>query len=337
LKSQEVEKNTTKKTKALALVSGGLDSMLAVKLLLDNGVDVEAASFFSPFCLCDKCSLNNFIRDLKIKIHRISMGKEFLKLVVNPPHGYGSQMNPCIDCRILMFKRAKDLAKKIDAKFLVTGEVLDQRPFSQRKESMFHIEKEAGLEGRILRPLSAKLLPQTIPEKEGLIDKEMLRKIKGRRRLPQIELAKNIGLKDYPCPSGGCLLTDPRFADRLKEHLKHKKKLVLEDILLLKIGRHFRIDGVKLVVGRNENENKLLRLIAENRKLTYLEAQDYNGPTTVICEKATLDLLKNAGSITLRYSDAPKDTQTKVVFRNSEVESLVINAMNENNVEKLII
>ncbi len=326
-----------KKPKALALLSGGLDSTLAVKLILKQGINVEAINFMTPFCLCDHCSVDRFVNEFDIKIHRVYLGQDFLDIVVNPPHGHGSQMNPCIDCRILMMKKTKELMKTTSAEFIVTGEVLNERPFSQRKEALLHIEKEAGLEGRILRPLSANLLPETEPEKQGWIDRQRLLSIEGRRRLPQIELARKTDIKDYPCPSGGCLLTDPRFAQRLKEHLKHDKGLTLQDVVLLKIGRHFRLGETKIIVGRNEEENNKLLAIAKNQEMPYLEAVDYEGPVTLYLEKEKPDFLEKAAAITVRYSDAPKDIPVKVLCRTSSKELLYmdVTAVNDKEIENL--
>ena len=191
------------KPKVLVLLSGGLDSTLAVKSMLDQDLDVEVAIFTTPFCLCDKCSAGSTVKKFGIKAHTVLLGQEYLDLVANPPRGYGSQMNPCIDCRIMMMKKAKELAQKLDAKCVVTGEVLDQRPFSQTKRAMEFIEKKAGMEGKILRLLSAKLLPETEFEKSEHVDREKLYSIQGRRRLPQMDLANKWGINDYPCPSGG--------------------------------------------------------------------------------------------------------------------------------------
>jgi len=335
-KYQDALDNKTKRSKALALLSGGLDSLLAVKLVLDQGVDVEAVNFMTPFCLCDRCSVNKFVKELDIKIHRIFLGQEFLDMIVNPAHGYGSQMNPCLDCRVLMFRRAKELAEKIGAEFLVTGEVLGERPFSQRKEAMLLIEREAGLEGKILRPLSAKLLPKSEPEKKGLVDRDRLLAIRGRRRLPQMELARKLCIKDYPNPSGGCLLTDPGFAQRLREHLKYKGELTLEDVALLKVGRHFRLDTVKIVVGRNKEENKRLLMISKNRRIPYLEALDYKGPITLYVGEEKPDLMERAAAITVRYSDAPKGIPVKMTYRSNEKEKIIeVRAIKDDKLEKM--
>jgi len=291
------------KPKVLVLLSGGLDSTLAVKAMLDQDLDVEAAIFTTPFCLCDKCSAGSTVKKFGIRAHTVVLGQEYLDLIANPPRGYGSQMNPCIDCRIMMMRKAKELAKKLGAKCVVTGEVLDQRPFSQTKRAMEFIEKKAGMEGKILRPLSAKLLPETEFEKSGQVDREKLHSIQGRRRLPQMDLANKWGVKDYPCPSGGCLLTDPKFAERLKDLLKYKKDLKIDDINLLKIGRHFRFDGNKIIVGRNEKENQSLLMISNRKKLPYLEVVDHMGPITLLEESCSDEVAKKAAEITIRYSD----------------------------------
>lgn len=319
----------------MALLSGGLDSLLAVRLILDQGVEVEAVNFTTPFCLCDKCSVNSFSEKLDIKVHRVFLGQEFLDVVADPPHGYGSHMNPCLDCRILMFKKAKELAEKIGVDFLVTGEVLNERPFSQRKDAMHLIEKAAGVEGKVLRPLSAQLLPESDAEKEGLVDRNKLLAIEGRKRTPQMELASKLGIEDYPTPSGGCLLTDPRFAERLKEHLKHEKTLTLRDVTLLRLGRHFRIAGVKIVVGRNEEENKRLLAIAEMHGIPYLEVVDYEGPLTLLAEKEGSDLSKKAAAITVRYSDAPKNTPIKVRCKSKEEQIMETEAVKDEEIEML--
>ncbi|MEM2875437.1 MAG: hypothetical protein QXL67_00570 [Candidatus Bathyarchaeia archaeon] len=324
-----------KRSKALVMFSGGLDSMLAVKLVLEQGVEVEAVNFTTPFYLCDERSVDRFCRETGIRVHKVFLGQDFLDVVTNPTHGYGGQMNPCIDCRILMFRKAWELAKKIGADFLVTGEVLDERPFSQRRGAILLIEREAGLEGKILRPLSAKLLPESEPEKRRLIDRDRLLAIRGRRRLPQMELAKRFGIKNYPSPSGGCLLTDPQFARRLKEHLKHEEKLTLRDATLLKVGRHFRLSMVKVIVGRNEEENEMLLAVAKTYGIPYLEVINYKGPVTLYIGGEEPGLIDKAAAITVRYSDAPRGHQVKVVIRNSKERALEVKAMEDEELEGL--
>jgi len=304
----------SEKPKVLVLLSGGLDSTLAVKAMVDQELDVEVAMFKTPFCLCDKCSAESTVKKFGIKAHRVLLGQEYLDLVADPPRGYGSQMNPCIDCRIMMMKKAKELSQKLGAKCVVTGEVLDQRPFSQTKRAMELIERTAGMEGHILRPLSAKLLPETEFEKSGQVDREKLHSIQGRRRLPQMDLAKKWGVKDYPCPAGGCLLTDPMFAQRLKDLLKHKKCLKIDDVNLLKIGRHFRVDNYKFVVGRNEKENQRLLKLALQKKQQYLEVVDFVGPITLLEKKTPKKIIEKAAEITVRYSDVNESVEVNVAL-----------------------
>lgn len=316
-------------------MSGGLDSVLAARIMLDQNVDVEAVHFIIPFAKTSHEIIEKISRDFGIKVHMVPLGEDFLKIIVNPKYGYGSQMNPCIDCRILMLRKAKELADKIGADFLVTGEVLDERPFSQRLRAMQLIEREAGLEGRILRPLSAKLLPPTEAELRGWVDREKLLAIRGRRRKPQMELAARYGIKEYQTPAGGCLLTDPIFSRKLRDHLKHRGELTMDDVALLIVGRHFRINGVKVVVGRNKSENDILLSIAEKNNMLYLTTKDYKGPITVITEEASEAIVEKAAAITARYSDAPKDIEVKVLCRRgSEEKEITVKPMSDEEIEK---
>jgi len=322
------------RTKALVLFSGGLDSTLALRVVQDQGIEVEAVNFKSPFCLCEKCAVSTVSERFRVKVHRVSLGQEYLDMIANPLHGYGSQMNPCIDCRILMFKYAKKIADKIEAEFIVTGEVLNQRPFSQRKDIMLMIEREAGLEGRVLRPLSAKLLPETEVEKNDLVDRKKLFEIKGRRRLPQMHLVKKLGITDYPCPSGGCLLTDPRFADRLRDFLKHNPKPTLKTMTLLKLGRHFRIEGNKVIVGRNEEENRALLFIAKREGIPYLNVIEYVGPTTLLIGNEDNGIVEKTASITVRYSDAPKEVEVDVKYSAKIMRTVTTQAIEDQEIEQ---
>src|SRR4030066_95020 len=271
------------KIKALALLSGGLDSILATKVILEQGIDVVALNFTSPFCLCKKggCGAAEAAKQLGVPLKVMNVGNEYLKVVRKPKHGYGRNMNPCIDCRIFIVKKAKKYAKEIGASFIFTGEVLDERPMSQHYPAMKLIEKEAGLVGKILRPLSARLLPETEAEKKGLVDRAKLLDIQGRSRKPQFKLAEEFNIKDYPCPAGGCLLTDKEFANRLRDLFGHRKRCSLVDVNLLKVGRHFRVGRNKIIVGRNEAENKIL-LAKKTRNAFWFEVPDIAGPTTIL-------------------------------------------------------
>jgi tRNA-specific 2-thiouridylase len=248
--------------KAIALLSGGLDSTLAVLTIMRQGVDVTAVTFLTHFG-CDisdssSCSRNPFPAAEKFgfQVKLSHLADRFIAVVKNPKHGHGKNMNPCIDCRILMLEEAREFMEMTGSDFIVTGEVLGQRPMSQQRNTLAMIEKEAGLKGYVLRPLSAKLMDMTIPEKEGLVDREKLYAFNGRSRKPQMALAEEFGLTDYPAPAGGCLLTEPNYSYRLKELLHHDPDPSLEELHLLRLGRHFRLSPTcKAIVGRDEREN----------------------------------------------------------------------------------
>ncbi|MCS7120397.1 MAG: tRNA 4-thiouridine(8) synthase ThiI [Nitrososphaerota archaeon] len=327
-----------RKPKALALLSGGLDSLLAAKLIMIESVKVEGVHFINPFSADPDSFLDEFSDETGIRIHKIPLGRDFLNLIINPRHGYGSHMNPCIDCRIFALKKAKKLMEKIGADFIVTGEVLDERPFSQRMEALLMIEKEAGLEGKILRPLSAKLLPITEPEKIGFVNRERLLAIRGRRRVVQIELARRLGIKRYASPSGGCLLTDPRFSERLRDYLKYRRRLRLIDVELLKIGRHLRLGKTKIIVGRNREENHRLLSIAKNEGLLHMEVIGYPGPITVVVGRCNKMIIQKAIGITIRYSDAPSHEQVDVkITKKDKVEIMRGQALDDQEIRKYII
>ncbi len=310
--------------KAIALLSGGLDSTLAVKLILEQNVDVLALNFVTPFCTCTKRGCRNqakmmadkFGIDLKI----IGLQEEYIELVKNPKYGYGKNMNPCIDCRIFMFSRAREYMYEIGAIFVFTGEVLGERPMSQRLEAMRLIEKDSGLEGRILRPLCARHLEPTIPEIEGIVDRSQLFGIKGRSRKPQISLAREKGIDDYSCPAGGCRLTDANYAKRLKDALDHQEDSYHE-IGLLRYGRHFRLpSGAKAIVGRNENENKILKARSEKTDLI-IEVIDYPGPITLLGKLRSERCVAIAAGLCIAFSDYDGDQPVKVRIGQSEILS----------------
>lgn len=250
--------------KAILLLSGGLDSTLAGKLLLDMGISVEAVNFVSPFCTCTPKSMGcsaakKAAGQLGIPVKVFSTGDEYIDIIKRPRFGRGKGMNPCLDCRIFIFSRAKKYMEECGADFIATGEVLGERPMSQRRQAIEIIERESGLNGLILRPLSAQLFPPTKPEIEHLVDRNKLLDIQGRCRKPQIDLAEKLGISDFLCPAGGCLLTDLEFSARLKDLMAYDPDFSMNSLKLLKVGRHFRINsGVKIVVGRNEQENDTL-------------------------------------------------------------------------------
>lgn len=318
----------TKSVKAIGLLSGGLDSVLAARLLQTQGIGVIAVHFnigFSSKYMKHVLGVPPSDEDLKhdqtieelkdagIDVREIDIREAFLKMLLEPAHGYGANMNPCIDCKILMLRKAAELMRQECADFVFTGEVLGQRPMSQRRHALDQIERASGLEGVLLRPLSAKYLKTTIPEKEGLVDREQLVAFKGRGRRAQLDLAKKLGVKHHGTPAGGCLLTEEKFANRLLDLIQHTTdgKPDLDDICLLSIGRHLRITKrAKVIVGRFEAENHIL----ENYKHRGLlvEVVDVPGPITMVQgDTDGLEMLL-AASITGRYSDAKNNSVVSV-------------------------
>jgi tRNA-specific 2-thiouridylase len=319
--SQDAADDKDKKPKAVALLSGGLDSSLAVRMMLEQGVDVEAVAVKTPFCDfdCGKgCGhrVKEVADELGIKLRTVYFGEDYLKMLKNPKHGYGSGMNPCIDCRGMMYNAAKDHMEKIGADFIVTGEVLFQRPMSQNNRALHIIEDEAGLEGKVLRPLSAKHLPPTDAERAGLVNRDSMGEIKGRSRKGQLALAKHFGVAEPPNAAGGCLLTDPAFSVRIRDLMDHSDGLpTLNDVDLLKVGRHFRLDSVtKLVVGRNHDENEVIRALATEQDVV-MEARDSVGPTCILrSDRQSDEMISKAAAIVLRYSDSPRDKESVVKY-----------------------
>ncbi len=312
--------------KAIALLSGGLDSTLAAKIVMEQGIELEALNFLTVFCTCtnrgETClASQKAVNALGIPLKVFNVSDEYLNVVKHPKHGYGSNMNPCIDCRIFMLKKAKVYMEEAGASFIVTGEVLGQRPMSQRRDAMRLIEKEAGLEGYILRPLSAKFLPVTIPEKEGWINRETLPEFQGRSRKPQIKLADHYGIRDYPCPAGGCLLTDPQFANRMKDLMLSNPKFSLNDVHLLKIGRHFRLShNLKLVVGRNEEDNKKIQTFTQEGDIL-LKALQHPGPLSLLRGEPNGIEIEKAASITVRYGKAKDLKRVEVLYKKGNEDS----------------
>ncbi len=279
--------------KAILLLSGGLDSTIAGKLLLDMGIEVEAINFVSPFCQCTPKSLGcsaakRSAEQLGIDVRVFACDEDYLEKIKHPRFGRGSGMNPCLDCRIYIFSRAGAYMKESGADFLATGEVLGQRPMSQRRQAMEIIDRESGFEGFILRPLSAQLMPPTIPEQKGLVDRDELKAIQGRKRQPQMEMAEEFGIKDYLCAAGGCLLTDQDFSARLRDLLEYEPDFKMNDARLLRQGRHFRLpSGAKVVVGRNESENNVIERSTRTGDVL-LTPQTIPGPS-VLCRVPSSD------------------------------------------------
>ncbi len=322
--------------KAIGLLSGGLDSALAVKLVQNQGISVEAVNFVSPFCLCKKggCGAVEAAKSLGVPLKMISVGDEYLRMVRAPRFGYGKNMNPCIDCRIFMLTKAKEYAEKTSASFIFTGEVVGQRPMSQHVRTLGLIEEEAGLKGKIVRPLSAKLLPITEAERKGLLKREAFLGIAGRSRKNQFKLADELNVTAYSCPSGGCLLTDREFACRLRDLFLHKEKVSVRDVQLLKVGRHFRSGKNKIVVGRNEVENKLL-VRMKTKSDFFFEAQDCGSPVTLLQGPKTEAAVRKTAGLTAYYCDR-KDGVVPVRFGRKEFDRIMeITRPSDKDVQRL--
>jgi tRNA-uridine 2-sulfurtransferase len=287
---------TDGRKRAVILLSGGLDSTLAAKLLLDQGIGLHAIHFTSPFCTCSRpladgsetggagCRSQAQVvaRELGIPIRTVSKGNEYVEILRSPRHGRGAGMNPCIDCRVFTLRKAREYMEEIGASFLVTGEVVGQRPMSQREDAFRIIERESGCRGLVLRPLSAKHFEPTIPEREGWVDREKLLHIVGRSRKEQIRLARDLEIPDTPCPAGGCLLTERSFSRKVRDLLEHIAEPDMVDLNLLKVGRHFRMpDGRKAIVARNESENRRLEALCRGRHTVFV-ADGFSGPSVSV-------------------------------------------------------
>ena len=266
--------------KALSVFSGGLDSMLAAALIQSQGIEIQALFFETPFFSPQKAIQS--AEEIGVPFKVINITDRHMEVLKNPRHGYGGNMNPCIDCHALMFRIAGEMLEQESAQFIITGEVLGQRPMSQNRKALDIVETESGLKGLILRPLSAKCLSPSVPEKKGWVDRDRLMNFSGRSRKPQIEYAKKLNITQYPSPAGGCLLTDKIFSRRLKDLFDSELEFKLRDIELLKIGRHFRINPTcKIIIGRNSSENQTINSLSEEDDLL-LQTVSVPGPTVLV-------------------------------------------------------
>jgi len=323
---------------ALGLVSGGLDSTLAAALLLEQGLEVTGINIHTGFCVLDhhrqmgergRRDLENPALKTECRLYfpveLVDISQEYLALVTHPRYGYGRNANPCIDCRIMMLQKAKALMAAHEADFIFTGEVLGQRPMTQMRRTLDLIERKSGLEGYLLRPLSALRLPPTVPEKEGWVDRSRLKDFCGRTRKPQIALAEELGINDYPAPAGGCcFLTDPGYARKFFDLLDHRpdRRVTVDDFTLLKVGRHLRPEpDLKLIVGRNEGENEFLRRYTD--KYTTFEVVEEAGPLTLMEGLDNADHRRLAAAVTARYSDAPPGKLTDVRVNKDGKEEII--------------
>ncbi len=308
--SSLIAHHSSRPVKAVALYSGGLDSTLAILTVLRQGIEVKAVTFLNHFgCdISDKssCSKDPFSAAEKFgfEVKLCHLSEKFIQIVKNPKFGHGKNMNPCMDCRILMLREAREFMEMTGAEFLITGEVLGQRPMSQRRDALDIIDRETGLRGLILRPLCAKLMKPTVMEEKGIVNRARLYDFSGRSRKPQMALAAELGLTDYPAPAGGCLLTEPNYSFRLRELLDHDPDPSLEDLALLRIGRHFRVaHDCKIIVGRNRDENEALTLLDRGKSIS-LRVENNASPIVLVRGKATEEIIHTAASLCARYSDA---------------------------------
>ncbi len=342
----------SKQRKAVALISGGLDSLLATKITQNQGIYVEGINFFTGFCVeghthairkkdKKKVKRNNSLwvaEKLGIKLHIIDISKEYKDIVINPKYGYGANLNPCLDCKIFMVNRALEWMKENGFDFIITGEVIGQRPKSQRRETMPIIARDSGSDDLLLRPLCAQLLPETLPEREGWVNRDGLYSFSGRSRKPQMDLARQFGFEEYAQPAGGCcFLTDEHYSSRLSDLWKFRGKRTyeLDDIMLLKIGRHLRPrPNFKLIIGREEGENRFMQ--GYRKMFTHLRVDGHAGPLVLLDGKADDDDLHIAAQITARYSQGRDEEKVNVIitdkngnFREITVKPLASQAIPE--------
>lgn len=325
-------------TRALAMISGGLDSTLAAKLIKDQGIEVIGICFKSYFFGPDNAI--RMAKQIDIPLKVVDFSEEHFKLVKNPKHGYGKNINPCIDCHTMMLNYSGRLLEKYQADFIITGEVLNQRPMSQNKISLDIVKKESGFSDKILRPLCAKNLNATKMELEGLVDREKLLDISGRSRKVQMELAEKWNIKDYPSPAGGCKLTEPNYAKRLKELLKYKDIPETRDLALLKFGRHFRVsENAKIISTRTGDEAKEIKNYLMNNDMIFL-AESFTGSMIIIVGKPTEDDIEFAAKVTARYCKGKDEKKVKIkygYFKTPMDKYIEVEAATEEEIVKFLI
>ncbi len=336
--------------KAVALVSGGLDSMLAVQLMLDQGIHVEGINFYTGFCVeghthairssdRKKEKRNNALwvaEQLGIKLHIIDVIEEYKDIVINPKHGYGANLNPCLDCKGFMVKKAVQWIEEHNFDFIITGEVIGQRPKSQRKDALPVVARESGANNRLLRPLCAQFLPETLPEQQGWVDRQKLLNFSGRNRKPQMALAKKMGFEDYAQPAGGCcFLTDAKYSHKLGDlwQARGERRYDFDDIMLLKVGRHLRpAPHFKLIISRDDGENNFLN--GYRKRFTHMFATSHNGPLVLIDGNAGDDDLLLAARLTARFGQGKQADHVDIeIVRNSgDTDTRTVEPMNADTI-----
>ncbi|TNF36369.1 MAG: tRNA (5-methylaminomethyl-2-thiouridylate)-methyltransferase [Gammaproteobacteria bacterium] len=338
--------------KAVSLISGGLDSMLATRVIMEQGIHVEGINFFTGFCVeghthairkkdKDKPKRNNALwvaEQLGIKLHIVDIVDEYKDVLLNPKHGYGANMNPCLDCKIFMVHKAQEWIEENGFDFIITGEVIGQRPMSQRKDTMPVVARESGAEDRLLRPLCAKNLPPTLPEREGWVNRDTLYDFSGRNRKPQIALAARFGFTDYASPAGGCcFLTDENYSKKLVDlwQARGHRDYEMDDIMLLKVGRHIRPSpNFKLIIGREEGENKFLQGYAKN--FISIKTTSHPGPLVLVDGVANDSDLALAARISARFSQGKNADAVTVETRrpNGEIQTLDVSPMKASEMQE---
>lgn len=329
----------------VALFSGGLDSIVSIKHMQSLGIKVypmKCVNVFNTFGLEDDVDelRRNAEAVLGVPLKIFENSAEMLEMIKTPRYGYGKNMNPCIDCRIMLLKKAAQYMKEIGASYVISGEVLGQRPMSQHKTAMHLVSVRAGVEGLILRPLCAKNLPPTIPEQEGWVDREKLLDIKGRGRKRQIKLAAEFGVKAFPSPAGGCLLTDKFFSIRLRDLFEYGKDCSVDDVKLLRLGRHFRLDPeTKVIVGRDERDNILIeKMFREGDALIVLD-EDVPSPTTLLRGNVNENTMRTAGELTAAFSSQRASTEVIINIRvdNESLPDMTVVPAGKEQIDRLVI
>lgn len=288
---------------AVGLLSGGLDSILAARILMDQGIQLLGISFLSAFFGAERAE--RAAAELGIRLLVKDITEEMVEIVRRPPHGYGSALNPCIDCHALMIRKAGEVMESEGMDFIFTGEVLDERPMSQTLASLCLVARLSGYGDYLLRPLSARLLPETRVERAGVVDRDRLLDLRGRSRRRQLELARSYGLTEFAPPGGGCVLTEKGYVQRLKDLLE-RGHFDRRDLRLLRLGRHFRLGSAKLIVGRNRQENQQIREWAREEDIL-LCAQHLPGPLALLCGEASPEQLIRAAAICASFADPPRE------------------------------
>ncbi len=323
----------SKQRKAVALISGGLDSLLAAKVVQEQGVHVEGINFFTGFCVEGhthairkkdraKPKRNNALwvaEQLGMKLHIVDIVEEYKEVLLHPKYGYGANLNPCLDCKIFMVKKALEWIEKNGFDFIITGEVVGQRPMSQRKDTMPVVSKHSGADDLLLRPLSARNLPETRPEREGWVERDKLYDFSGRSRKPQMALAKKFGFEDYAQPAGGCcFLTDEQYSHKLADlwQARGSREYDMDDIMLLKVGRHLRpAPHFKLIISREEGEGNFLQ--GYRNKFLSLKTTSHAGPLVLIDGEVSESDIELAARITARYSQGKNAERVELELRES--------------------